>query len=126
MIHTVLVVEDNQDLRESVVEVLESYGYAAVGARHGQEALEKLSTLAAPPCVIVLDLMMPVMDGQSFRQEQLKRPELAGIPVVIVSAYDKFPSDLQALGAAAYLKKPVRMHDLMRVVRHYCPAPASI
>lgn len=125
MMHRVLVVEDNQDLRESLVEVLETYGYEAVGARHGQEALDKLSTLDVPPCVIVLDLMMPVMDGQSFRQEQLRRPELAAIPVVVVSAYDKFPSDLQALGAAAYLKKPVRMNDLMRVVHHYCPAPAA-
>jgi len=67
----ILVVEDDKALRDSLREALELEGYAAVCVEHGKAALEHLAT-GARPCVILLDLMMPVMDGWTFRQELLK------------------------------------------------------
>ena len=117
--HCVLVVEDNQDMRDTLVELLQSYGYEAFGAEHGQDALDKLKSLDAQPCIIVLDLMMPVMDGRSFRQVQLQTPGVADIPVVVISAYDVIPY-VQELKAAAYLRKPLNLMELMRVVEQNC------
>jgi CheY-like chemotaxis protein len=117
--HCVLVVEDNQDMRDTLVELLQGYGYEAVGAEHGQDALDKLKGLDARPCIIVLDLMMPVMDGRSFRQAQLQTPEVADIPVVVISAYDVIPY-VQELKATAYLRKPLNLKELMRVVEQHC------
>ncbi len=69
-------------IRESIVEFLDDNGYEAVGASDGREALQKLGASSdAPPCLILLDLMMPVMDGRTFRERQLQLPELAAIPV---------------------------------------------
>jgi CheY-like chemotaxis protein len=117
--HYVLVVEDNQDVRETLVELLESYGHAAIGAEHGREALEKLDRLGRP-CLIVLDLMMPVMDGRTFRLEQLKKPEISSVPVVVISAYDESPERLRDMQALAYLRKPINLTELMRVVSQHC------
>jgi len=117
--HSVLVVEDNQDMRDTLVEFLQTFGYPAVGAEHGQDALDKLKGMDANPCIILLDLMMPVMDGRSFRQEQLKQPEVADIPGVVISAYDAVPH-IQDLKATAYLRKPLDLTELMRVVNQYC------
>jgi CheY-like chemotaxis protein len=118
--HYVLVVEDNQDVRETLVELLESYGYDAIGAEHGREALDTLARLGSRPCMIVLDLMMPVMDGRTFRLEQLKQPEVSSVPVVIVSAYDETPERLREMQAAAYLRKPINLGELMRLVGRLC------
>jgi CheY-like chemotaxis protein len=118
--HYVLVVEDNQDVRETLIELLESYGYAAIGAEHGREALEKLDQLGTRPCLIVLDLMMPVMDGRAFRLEQLKKPEVSSVPVVVISAYDESPERLRDMQALAYLRKPINLTELMRVVGQHC------
>lgn len=117
--HSVLVVEDNQDMRDTLVEFLQTFGYPAIGAEHGQDALDKLKGMDSNPCIILLDLMMPVMDGRSFRQEQLKQPEVAGIPVVVISAYDVVPH-IQELQAAAYLRKPLDLTELMRIVNQHC------
>lgn len=117
--HSVLVVEDNQDMRDTLIEFLQTFGYPAVGAEHGQDALDKLKGMDSNPCIILLDLMMPVMDGRSFRQQQLKQPEVADIPVVVISAYDVVPH-IQELKAAAYLRKPLDLAELMRVVNQHC------
>ena len=117
--HQVLVVEDNTDVRETLMELLESHGYQALGAEHGQEALDKIQNLPEPPCMIVLDLMMPVMDGRAFRQEQLKDPKMSQIPVVVVSAYDSIPYRKE-LDASAYLRKPLDLRELLRLVDRYC------
>jgi CheY-like chemotaxis protein len=120
-----MVVEDNEDLRDTLIEILESNGYESLGARDGRDALEQLAGLGSQPCIIVLDLMMPIMDGWSFRKEQLKRPEYASIPVVVISAYDRFPHDMQELQASAYLQKPIKITDLMAIVRRHCSGPAN-
>ena len=120
MSHRVLVVEDDADIRESFIEILEESGFQTVGAANGHEALERLRAPGQPPCLILLDLMMPVMDGISFRREQLKTPELAGIPVVVLSAYRDLEERVKDLKVAAYVKKPLDLDDLIGVARRCC------
>jgi CheY-like chemotaxis protein len=113
---TVLLVEDDVDVREAVTDTLEDAGYRVLAARHGQEALALLRDGGTRPCLILLDLMMPVMDGWQFRELQSKDPALADIPVVALSAH----GGLQALGAADHLRKPVQLRALMAVVERFC------
>jgi CheY-like chemotaxis protein len=118
----ILVVEDDTDIREALLEILVHHGYAAVGAEHGRDALDKLESNAERPAVILLDLMMPVMDGPTFRREQLRRPDLAAIPVVVISAQASL-ADAEGMNASARLRKPLQMAELLRVVREQCAAP---
>src|SRR5262249_26330672 len=84
--HHILLVEDDGDTRDGITPVLEGVGYKVESVTNGQEALDQLRTSTAPPCLILLDLMMPVMDGWQFRDEQQRDPFLSSIPVVVVSA----------------------------------------
>ena len=124
MSHHVLVIEDDSDIRTALIDVLNEHGYEAVGAINGLDALQKLrAPQEKKPCVIVLDLMMPVMDGRAFREEQLNSPELASIPVVVVTAYRDIID--QAMRITDFLRKPLDLDDLVATVRRYCaPAPA--
>src|SRR3954451_19256185 len=108
-------------IRESIVEFLDENGYAAVGASDGRDALDKLGASSdGPPCLILLDLMMPGMDGRAFRDHQLQSPELAAIPVIVFSAYRNVAAAGSEMKAAAPLEKPVRPPELLRAVRQYC------
>jgi CheY-like chemotaxis protein len=118
--HRILIVDDEPMIRDSLVEFLEDHGFEAVGAANGLEALSELSHAARLPCLILLDLMMPFMDGRSFREEQLADPELSGIPVVVFSAYQDVAVAARELRAAAHLKKPLRLPDLLRLVEEHC------
>ena len=118
--HRIMVVDDDEDIRASLIELIEDHGYEAVGAAHGRDALERLRGQEQTPCVILLDLMMPVMDGWEFRQQQRSDPALASIPVVVISAYRHRPS-VTELDAADYLNKPVQFDNLLEVVRRHCP-----
>ncbi|MDB4952532.1 MAG: cheY [Myxococcales bacterium] len=118
---TVLIVEDDTDIRESLVEYLGAHGYEVTEAAHGREALDRLQQCTRKPRLIVLDLMMPVMDGRAFRQTQLSTPDLAEIPVLIISAYREIAELAKELRPIAYLKKPLQLADLLRVVARYCP-----
>jgi CheY-like chemotaxis protein len=118
--HQVLVVEDDDDIRETLVEFLEDHGYGAVGAPHGLDALEKLTHAALRPCVIILDLMMPVMDGMAFREELLRIPELSGIPVVVVSAYRDVQERAATLCAQHHLRKPLDLQEFLKIVKEHC------
>ena len=121
--HVVLVVEDDIDIRATMCEALEDNGYKAVGAANGLEALAYLRGSNERPSLILLDLMMPVMDGQTFRAEQRADPALASIPVVVISAYrdvDRYASEL----AAECLAKPVRLDTLLETARRHCDEPA--
>ncbi|MGZ6143543.1 MAG: response regulator [Myxococcales bacterium] len=124
MSHQVLVVEDDADIRTALIDVLNEHGYEAVGAINGLDALEKLrAPQERKPCLIVLDLMMPVMDGRAFREEQLNTPELAAIPVVVVSAYRDIID--QALRITEFLRKPLNVDDLVAAARRYCDPTAA-
>jgi CheY-like chemotaxis protein len=115
----VLVVDDDDDLRGTVCETLEDAGYDTVGARDGSEAL---STLRAQPCrLILLDLMMPGMNGWQFRDAQLQEPELAMVPVVVMTA-SRHP-DVATVRANEVLPKPVNLDRLLDTVRRHCGEP---
>ena len=118
--HRIFVVEDEEMIRDSIVEFLDEHGYQAVGAADGQDALEKLAVADLLPCLILLDLMMPVMDGRSFREEQLRTPDIARIPVVLFSAYRDLTKIAADLHAAGYLDKPLKLANLLRLVQEHC------
>ncbi len=82
----VLVVEDDADVRGALAAVLEVAGYQVVEASHGGEALDHLRAATKTFCMILLDLFMPTMNGWAFRAEQMKDPDMAAIPVIVVSA----------------------------------------
>jgi CheY-like chemotaxis protein len=109
----VLVVEDDQDIRESVAEVLQDEGYQVSTAADGQQALDLLGGGERPPDIILLDLMMPVMSGFQFREEQLKRPELAAIPVLVVTADSNARGKAEALRVAGFVQKPLKIRPLL-------------
>jgi CheY-like chemotaxis protein len=117
--HLILVVDDDRDIRDSLIETLEDHGYRAAGAANGVEALSVLQTSPERPCLILLDLMMPVMDGQEFREEQLKNPMWAEIPVIVISAYADVEAQARSL-AAEYMRKPLALRPLFDVVRRHC------
>src|SRR6185295_17473396 len=100
----VLVVDDDKLIRDTLVELLEENGCPAVGAANGRQAMDMLLAQDGA-CLILLELMMPVMDGREFREEQVKRKELANIPVVLISAFGNLRSNAQAMHVEAYLQK---------------------
>ncbi len=115
----ILVVDDDRDIRDSLVELLTEHGYPAIGASNGAEALAELETRAQPPALILLDLMMPVMDGREFRERQLANPAWAEIPVIAISAYNDVERQARAL-AVDHLRKPLAMRSLLDAVRRHC------
>lgn len=119
-LHRVLVVDDEDMIRESLVEFLEENGYEAIGAIHGGDALEKLDSLSPLPCVILLDLMMPVVDGPTFRERQLRAPQLASIPVIILSAYRGVGKRAAELNIEDYLDKPLKLSALLGMIEKHC------
>jgi CheY-like chemotaxis protein len=113
----VLIVEDDEDLREMMAQMLTLEGFQAVAVANGREALEYLHESGRPD-VILLDLMMPVMDGWEFRRQQRADPALAPVPVIVLSALDQ--ARASSLEAEAFLKKPLDFDRLISLVRTYC------
>ncbi len=109
----VLVVDDDPDILDAICDILESEGYRVSRARHGQEALERVAS--ERPAIILLDLMMPVMDGLSFAQHLHDRPEQREIPIVVISAEGN-PQKAAAIGAQGYLAKPFDIEALLSQV----------
>jgi CheY-like chemotaxis protein len=113
----VLIVEDDADLREMMAQLLALEGYVATTVANGLEALEYLER-GDKPNVILLDLMMPVMDGWEFRRQQQSDPAVAHVPVIILSAIDqRRAADVDAV---AFLKKPLDFDRLLELVRQFC------
>lgn len=115
----VLVVDDESDIREAVAEVLSFEGYQVLDASDGAEALAKAR--AYHPGLVLLDLMMPRMDGWEFRRVQKHDPEVSRIPVVVLSAMG--PESLR--DADGYVGKPFDMDDLVSAVRRYATPPVA-
>jgi DNA-binding response OmpR family regulator len=113
----VLIVEDDDDLRDMMAQLLSLEGFQAAAVANGREALEYLREEDAPG-VILLDLMMPVMDGWEFRRRQQADPALAAVPVIVLSALDQ--SRAWDVAADAVLKKPLDFDRLLALVRSYC------
>jgi CheY-like chemotaxis protein len=116
----VLVVEDNDSTRESLVLLLQCEGFDTAGVGNGQEALRVLRD-GYDACLILLDLMMPVMDGWTFRYEQRRDPALGDIPVAILSATASPSEDAKRLGAIAAFRKPLDVEALLDLVAAHCP-----
>lgn len=121
----VMIVEDDLDLRESIAEVLEDNEYRPLGVSNGKEAIERLRSEPDKPCVILLDIMMPVMDGRQFRALQREDPELGTIPVVVMTAQVDHEEARRSLAADAFLKKPVRIDALLDAVAQFCRRPQA-
>jgi CheY-like chemotaxis protein len=112
----VLVVDDDESICEALKSSLEIFGYDVVTAHNGAEALETLKH-STRPSVIILDMMMPVMDGEAFLRARRDEPLFQAIPVVVMTA---FPH-VKAEGANTLLKKPVALETLLRVLSEICP-----
>jgi CheY-like chemotaxis protein len=121
MAKTIYLIEDNEPIRVSITELLESEGYEVLSAENGQAALDFLCFAPTLPDLILLDLMMPVMDGFQFRAEQRMNEKIAKIPVILMSADVHVQQKNEKLQAADYIKKPVDIDHLLKVVEKYCP-----
>jgi len=112
----VLIVDDDADVREALEELLVERGFAVITASNGAEALKLLRSMSAPPSIILLDLMMPVLDGYGFLAEQRRDPQLSGIPVAIITAGHAV--DHARLGQSRpILSKPINVSQLMATLR---------
>ena len=122
--HFVLVVDNDVDTRDALAILLEGYDVATATASNGREALEILR--AGPvPCLILLDLAMPEMDGFAFRRTQLASPALADVPVAVLSATGIVDEEhARRLGMHRFFRKPCEIDELLDVVRSHCP-PAT-
>ena len=115
MTHTVLVVEDEEDLREMMREALELNGYRVATAHDGQQAFAEIARIEHL-CLVILDLLMPGMNGWDFFDQMRQRAELAAVPVVVhSSAPDRAPA-----GVNRVLQKPLELTRLLAVVSEYC------
>ena len=116
--HTLLIVDDDVDVRETLAELLANEGYSVLTAAHGAEALALLRDGGPVPCVILLDLMMPVMNGYEFRASQRVDAQLASIPVFVFSAGERHEE--RALDATAFLRKPLDVDALLTALAQHC------
>jgi CheY-like chemotaxis protein len=118
----ILLVEDDLDIRIDLADLLRTEGYEVFTAANGQEALDWLHAHNNLANLILLDLMMPIMNGWDFRARQLEEPDLGAIPVVLLSGAGDVARHASALKAAGYLIKPLRLESLLRVVSRLCPS----
>jgi CheY-like chemotaxis protein len=114
---TILVVEDEDEARTSLMQILEFEGFRVLGFSNGAEALAYLAQ-SKEPCVIVMDIRMPVMGGSEFRTAMLRDERLAKIPVVVVTALE--PTAAAGLSAVRVFRKPVDVDALVEVIRQNC------
>jgi CheY-like chemotaxis protein len=122
---TVLVVDDDRDLREALCGALEESGFTAVGVGDGRQALDYLESGATLPALILLDWMMPVMSGAEFREAQVADVRFAEIPVVVISAHAKADLFGVSLGVKSLLRKPFPLGELLSQVERYVPKEAN-
>src|SRR6266508_6674811 len=111
----VLVVDDDYAVLDAFKDVLEDEGYEVSLAANGLEALKELRR-GDRPCVILLDLMMPVMNGWEFRREQLQDQSLAGIPTILVTAHNRPDENTEELMASDCIRKPAQPRQLLETV----------
>jgi CheY-like chemotaxis protein len=128
----VLVIEDDKDIRESLVDVLELEGFQVIGACHGREGLERLrSETELLPDAVIVDLMMPVMNGMEFRAAQLADPRLAAVPLIVMSADNRAVERSQEMRSAVCIRKPLQIEDLLSALDRAVsgstpPAPIAV
>src|SRR3954471_4273683 len=116
----VMIVEDDRDVRETIADILTDNSYQPILASNGAEALAELRAAAAKPCVILLDIMMPVMNGWEFRARQRTEADLSEIPVVVISAHADASWAASEMEAAGFLRKPVKLESLLESISRFC------
>ena len=120
---SVLVIDDDDDIRDTLSEIMQDLGYSVATAGNGADALIKLRGLK--PQLILLDLSMPIMDGHEFRAEQVRDPALAEIPTVVMTAADRAREKTAAMKPSDVLAKPVKLDVLLQQLRRYCGASSA-
>lgn len=115
----ILVIDDDFDLRDTLVDILQDEGFAVAVAGDGLDGLEYLRA-NPPPRLILLDWMMPRCDAAQFRAQQRAEPALADIPVVLLSADARIDEKMRAVEATDCLGKPVKLERLLALVRRFC------
>ena len=118
----ILLVEDEASVREVIEAVLQDEGYRVVCTENGSEALDVLRA-GLRPCIIILDLMMPVMDGWQFRALQMRDPELLKVPTVVYSAVGNIDEAVEQLNVAGGFQKG-DFGEMLRFVAQFCPSVA--
>ena len=114
-----LLVEDDDDVRDAIAASLRDEGYVVAEAGNGRLALEWLQR-NADPCLVLLDLWMPVMSGMELREKMVQDPRLAALPLVVVTAAGDGKARAEEMGAIGYLRKPLDLQDLLATVERYC------
>ena len=117
--HRILVVEDDSTLRNAMGDLLGEEGMSATRAENGQVGLDILRA-GARPCLVLLDLQMPLVDGFTFRRRQLEDPRIAGIPVVVMTGQPGKAQEAKKLGVALTMSKPIAPARVLGVVERYC------
>jgi CheY-like chemotaxis protein len=117
--HNVLVVDDDSTLRNAMGDLLGEKGIPATCAENGQVGLDLLRG-GARPCLVLLDLQMPLVDGLTFRRQQLEDPRIAGIPVVVMTGQPGRRAEAERLGVSYYMSKPIAASGVVLVVEQYC------
>lgn len=119
---TILVVDDDSGIRDALSDILDQLGYGVVSARDGAEALQALHE-GCHPSAVLLDLGMPTMDGREFRDELLRDPRFADLPVIVITASrDERPEDLRV---ADVLTKPVQLARLLDILETQVQTPPA-
>ena len=121
----ILLIDDNPVTREAISMILAADGYCVALANNGADALHRLRAHRRPD-LILLDLAMPVLDGQHFRREQQEDQALASIPILVFSGAEAADEEAVALGAAGCLHKPVDPGRLLEVVRRCCESQGAV
>lgn len=113
----ILVIDDDLAIRQTIKDVLEIHGYQVFTAADGKAGMEQLISMETLPCLILLDLMMPGMNGWGFLDLQRTNPTYASVPVVICSAYE---ASAKSIGTKPVLIKPVKLDSLVGAVKAFC------
>jgi CheY-like chemotaxis protein len=120
---TIMVVDDDADVRDAVARLLEKNGYLVLPAGNGQEALDVLHESTVLPSLILLDIMMPIMDGQAFYEEQQADPDLCDIPVVAFSSFSGALDGMGDIKSLERLEKPMQAEQLLDSVHRLSDPP---
>lgn len=115
----ILVIEDDSAIRNALKAVLESHDFEVSVARNGVDAFKVLAEAPIEPNLILLDLMMPEMNGFDFRELQLKDQKLSHIPVILLTANNRFKEFKEKLRAYEFLNKPIEIDDLLFVINNF-------
>lgn len=117
---SILVIEDDKEIRQTLVDVLEDEGYEVYSAENGEEGLKLLNEVSELPCLIIVDLMMPVLDGVGFRKEQIKSIKFSAVPTVLFSANGQISQKALTAGYSEYIRKPIDLEQLFEITQRYC------